>query len=98
MRKWLIILLVLVVAIVGTLWWLGSSLDKDKPADDEIRMRSSMSFRRFVLHYSRRLPCPRAPKLPARHGRPDAWGARYLETGETEFPTNLWSALMMRPF
>jgi len=37
MRKWLIILLVLIVAIVGTLWWLGSSLDKDKPAEGEIR-------------------------------------------------------------
>ncbi len=44
MRKWLIILLVLVVAIVGTLWWLGSSLDKNKPVDGEIRMEIEHVF------------------------------------------------------
>ncbi|MCF6329909.1 MAG: hypothetical protein L3J02_08930 [Henriciella sp.] len=44
MRKWLIILLVLSVAIIGTLWWLGSSLDKDRPADGEIRMEVEHVF------------------------------------------------------
>ena len=38
MRKWLIILTVLIVAIVGGLWWLGQSLDKQKPADGEVRV------------------------------------------------------------
>lgn len=38
MRKWLILLLLVVGAIVGTLWWLGQSLNADKPPAGEVRM------------------------------------------------------------
>ncbi len=38
MRKWLIILLVLAGAVLAVLWWLGSSLDADKPEPGEVRM------------------------------------------------------------
>lgn len=37
MRKWLIILALLVIGIVGVLWWLGQSLESQKPADVEVR-------------------------------------------------------------
>jgi flagellar basal body-associated protein FliL len=37
MRKWLIILALLVIGIVGVLWWLGQSLEAQKPADKEVR-------------------------------------------------------------
>ncbi len=38
MRKWLIILLILALAIVGVLWWLGQSLDAQKPEPGEVRL------------------------------------------------------------
>ncbi|MEM9224884.1 MAG: hypothetical protein AAGA24_00105 [Pseudomonadota bacterium] len=38
MRKWLILLLLVVGAILGALWWLGQSLNADKPAAGEVRM------------------------------------------------------------
>ncbi|MFN3213159.1 MAG: hypothetical protein ACE37M_08645 [Henriciella sp.] len=38
MRKWLIILLVILVAVFGVLWWLGSSLEEHKPEAGETRM------------------------------------------------------------
>lgn len=38
MRKWLIILAVIIVAIIGVLWWLGQSLEADKPEPGEVRM------------------------------------------------------------
>lgn len=44
MRKWLIILLVLAVAAVGTLWWLGQSLEKKRPADAEVRVEIDHVF------------------------------------------------------
>lgn len=38
MRKLLIILGVLAVLILGGLWWLGQSLEAEKPEDGEVRM------------------------------------------------------------
>lgn len=38
MRKWLIILAVIVVAVLGALWWLGNSMQSDKPEPGEVRM------------------------------------------------------------
>jgi len=44
MRKWLIILVVLIALVFGALWWLGQSLDQQKPADGEIRMEIEHVF------------------------------------------------------
>ncbi|MEM9937382.1 MAG: hypothetical protein AAFZ91_02810 [Pseudomonadota bacterium] len=44
MKKWLIILALLAVAILGTLWWLGQSLNEHKPADGEVRMEIEHVF------------------------------------------------------
>ena len=44
MRKWLIILLILVLAVLGALWWLGNSLDQQRPADGEVRMEIDHVF------------------------------------------------------
>lgn len=44
MRKWLILLIVLVVAALGVLWWLGNSLDKQKPDNGEVRMEIEHVF------------------------------------------------------
>ena len=38
MRKWLIILALLSVAILATLWWLGNSMNAHKPEPGEVRM------------------------------------------------------------
>ncbi|MEO1305730.1 MAG: hypothetical protein AAFV37_12190 [Pseudomonadota bacterium] len=38
MRKWLIILALLLVAILATLWWLGNSMNAQKPEPGEVRM------------------------------------------------------------
>jgi len=44
MKKWLIILALLAVAILGTLWWLGQSLNEHKPDDGEVRMEIEHVF------------------------------------------------------
>lgn len=44
MRKWLIILVVLIAAIAGALWWLGNSLDQQRPANGEVRMEIDHVF------------------------------------------------------
>lgn len=44
MKKWLILLAVLAVAILGTLWWLGQSLNAQKPADGEVRQEIEHVF------------------------------------------------------
>ena len=44
MRKWLIILLILALAVLGVLWWLGNSLDQQRPADGEVRMEIDHVF------------------------------------------------------
>lgn len=44
MRKWLIILVILGVAVLGVLWWLGQSLNAHKPADGEVRMEIDHVF------------------------------------------------------
>lgn len=44
MRKWIIILAVLAVAVFATLWWLGNSLEAEKPAADEVRMEIEHVF------------------------------------------------------
>ncbi|MEP1145042.1 MAG: hypothetical protein ABJH52_15090 [Henriciella sp.] len=37
MRKWLIILALLIVAVLATLWWLGNSVNDHKPEPGEVR-------------------------------------------------------------
>ncbi len=37
MRKWLIILVLLIVAVYGVLWWLGNSVNAHKPEPGEVR-------------------------------------------------------------
>lgn len=44
MRKWLIILAILIGAGFAALWWLGQSLDKQKPAEGEVRMEIEHVF------------------------------------------------------
>ena len=44
MRKWLIILLILALAVLGVLWWLGNSLDQQRPADGEVRVEIDHVF------------------------------------------------------
>lgn len=38
MRKWLIILALLVIGVLGVLWWLGNSMSDQKPEAGEVRM------------------------------------------------------------
>lgn len=44
MRKWLIGLVVLIIAVFGVLWWLGNSLEQQRPADGEVRMEIDHVF------------------------------------------------------
>lgn len=44
MRKWLITLFVLTALVLGGLWWLGHSLEKQRPADGEVRMEIEHVF------------------------------------------------------
>lgn len=37
MRKWIIILALLAIAVFATLWWLGNSLNAEKPPAGEVR-------------------------------------------------------------
>jgi len=37
MRKWLILLVLLLLGAVGVLWWLGQSFEADKPEAGEVR-------------------------------------------------------------
>ena len=38
MRKWIVILLLLAAAVLGVLWWLGQSLNAEKPEAGEVRL------------------------------------------------------------
>lgn len=44
MRKWLIFLVLLIIAVLGALWWLGNSLEQQRPADGEVRMEIDHVF------------------------------------------------------
>ena len=44
MRKWLIILVLLIAASLAALWWLGNSLDAQKPESGEVRMEIEHVF------------------------------------------------------
>lgn len=37
MRKWLIILALILIAVLGALWWLGNSMNDEKPEPGEVR-------------------------------------------------------------
>ncbi|MEL6723747.1 MAG: hypothetical protein AAFP81_09960 [Pseudomonadota bacterium] len=37
MRKWLIFLVLMLVAVVAVLWWLGNSVNAHKPEPGEVR-------------------------------------------------------------
>ncbi len=38
MRKWIVILLLLAAGVLGILWWLGQSLNAEKPESGEVRL------------------------------------------------------------
>lgn len=38
MKKWLFLLVLLAGAIAGILWWLGASLEDEKPDSGEVRL------------------------------------------------------------
>jgi len=38
MRKWLIILALIIIAVVAAIWWLGNSANAHKPEAGEVRM------------------------------------------------------------
>lgn len=38
MRKWLIILTIIIVAVLAVIWWLGNSANAHKPEPGEVRM------------------------------------------------------------
>ena len=44
MRKWLILFLLIGVAILGVLWWLGQSYAKQQPEAGEVRMEIEHAF------------------------------------------------------
>ena len=44
MRKWFILFAVLIIAIVGTLWWLGTEVDNSRPDAGEVRMEIENVF------------------------------------------------------
>ncbi|KCZ54156.1 hypothetical protein HY29_15550 [Hyphomonas beringensis] len=38
MRKFLILLAIVVILVLGVLWWLGGKAEKGKPAPGEVRI------------------------------------------------------------
>lgn len=44
MRKWLIILFVLVALVFGALWWLGNALESQRPETGEVRVEIDHVF------------------------------------------------------
>ena len=44
MRKWLILILLLVGLVMGALWWLGNSYDQQRPESGEVRMEIDHVF------------------------------------------------------
>lgn len=38
MRKWLIILAIIIAAVLAVIWWLGNSANAHKPEPGEVRM------------------------------------------------------------
>ncbi|MEM8617367.1 MAG: hypothetical protein AAGF20_10575 [Pseudomonadota bacterium] len=44
MKKWLSLLLGLSLAVLAAIWWLGQSLDQQKPASGEVRMEIDHVF------------------------------------------------------
>lgn len=44
MRKWLILILLIALAIFGVLWWLGNSYDAQRPDAGEVRMEIDHVF------------------------------------------------------
>ena len=44
MRKWLIFLFILVIGVVGALFWLGQSLNSEKPEPGEVRIEVDHVF------------------------------------------------------
>ncbi|WP_267896304.1 hypothetical protein [Henriciella mobilis] len=44
MRKWLILFVVLILGVIGLLWWLGNQVDQSMPEDGEVRMEIDNVF------------------------------------------------------
>ncbi|MEL6828711.1 MAG: hypothetical protein AAFO63_01110 [Pseudomonadota bacterium] len=44
MRKWMILILLLIAVVFGALWWLGNSYDQLRPDAGEVRMEIDHVF------------------------------------------------------
>ncbi|MEE2878162.1 MAG: hypothetical protein VX593_04070 [Pseudomonadota bacterium] len=44
MRKWLILIGVLILVALGVLWWLGSEVENSMPEEGEVRMEIENVF------------------------------------------------------
>ena len=44
MRKWLILFVVLILGVIGLLWWLGNQVDQSMSEDGEVRMEIDNVF------------------------------------------------------
>lgn len=44
MRKFLILIIILAIAVLGGMWWLGQQATKNKPADGEVRIEVENPF------------------------------------------------------
>ena len=44
MRKWLILIGVLILGVLAALWWLGMEVDASKPEPGEVRMEIENVF------------------------------------------------------
>lgn len=44
MRKWLIFLAITLLAIIATLYWLGQSLNSERPQNGEVRQEIEHVF------------------------------------------------------
>lgn len=44
MRKWLVLFVVLILGVIGLLWWLGNQVDRSMPEEGEVRMEIDNVF------------------------------------------------------
>ena len=69
MRKWLILFVVLILGVIGLLWWLGNQVDQSMPEDGEVRMEIDNVFRdkidreRREKYETRKILCTKCCKV-----------------------------------
>ena len=44
MRKWFILFGVLILVVLGVMWWLGNEVDNSMPEEGEVRMEIENGF------------------------------------------------------